>query len=94
MRVLTLVCLTSSFAACGTREVIVEKPVPVEIPGPVQYVGVPSDLLLLRQKSTIPDTLTYGEAITLWAVDRATIDALLGQLRAIEVLNDGTSDDH
>lgn len=54
-----------------------------------EYVPVPSDLLVLRQPSTIPDTLTYGEAVTLWAVDRATIETLLGQLQAIQTL-DGT----
>lgn len=83
-------CLPLCLTACGSREVIVEKPVPVEVPGPVQYIPVPSDLLLLRQPSTIPDGVTYGEALTLWAIDRATIEALLGQLRAIEVLNAGT----
>lgn len=92
MRVLILLSLTTLFAACGTERVV-EKPVLVEVPGPVEYVAVPADLLLRHIKTTIPATLTYGEALQLWAEDRAIIEKQNGQLAAIEVLNDGPSVD-
>lgn len=73
--------------ACGTTK-IVEKPVPVEVVR-FERVPVPSDLLVRHQPATIPEQLTYGEAIQLWSADRAIIETLLGQIRAIESLNDG-----
>lgn len=77
-----LVSLMPLFAACGTER-IVEKPVVVEVPGPVQWREVPADLLLECVKSSIPDGLTYGEALEAWAEDRAQIDVCNGQLQAI-----------
>jgi len=65
----------------------VENPVVVEVPGPVEYIPVPAELLIHREKSTIPDGITYGDGLTLWAADRATIDMLLGQIRGIEALH-------
>ena len=74
--------------ACATER-IVEKPVPVEVIR-VEQTPVPDDLLILHAKTTIPDTLTYGEAIQLWAEDRALVDILNGQLIAIGKLNEQT----
>ncbi len=78
--------------SCGTERVI-EEPVGVEVVR-VEYVAVPSDLLLMRQPTTIPESVTYGEALLLWSEDRATIGALLGQLEGIGVLNDGVNGDN
>ena len=70
--------------ACGNTKII-EKPVPVPVEV-VKYIEVPFDLTMKRNKVTLPDTLTYGEALELWSVDRATIDTLNGQLEAVESL--------
>jgi hypothetical protein len=92
---LILLCLTSWLTLSGCESTrIVEKPVPVEVVR-VERVPVPADLLIRHIKVTIPPTLTYGEAIQLWAEDRAIVDKLNGQLQAIEVLNDGSrGNDH
>ena len=37
-------------------------------------VPVPADLLVQHQKTTIPESLTYGDAMQLWSADRAIID--------------------
>ena len=74
------------------REVIVEKPVPVPVPGPTKWVDVPRNLVVIRNKTTLPETLSYGESLQLWSADRATIEALNGQLRAIQGLNDGDTE--
>lgn len=83
--VLTLLFLTLFLTACGSTKVV-EKPVPVYIDR-VEYIDVPYDLTIRRNKTTLPDTITYGEALELWAVDRATIDTLNGQMEAVESLN-------
>lgn len=62
---------------------IVEKPVPVEVPGPVEWREIPPNLLIQHNKTTIPEAITYGEALQLWSEDRAIVDTLLGQLSAI-----------
>lgn len=79
-------CPLPFLTACGGVKVV-EKPVPVEI---VRYerVSVPADLTAPGQKQTIPARISYGEAILLWAEDRATIDRVNGQLRAIRSLED------
>lgn len=69
-----------------------EKPVPVEV-FHVEQLPVPAELLVQHQKTTIPEVLTYGQAMQLWSADRSIIDTLLGQIRAIESLNDGASSD-
>jgi hypothetical protein len=51
-------------------------------------VPVPDNLLLQHQKTTIPESMTYGEALQLWAEDRGIIDTLLGQLLGIKSLSD------
>lgn len=57
------------------------------VPYPVtEYIGVPAELTMQRNKITLPEELTYGEALEHWAIDRATIDTLNGQLRAIQSL--------
>lgn len=65
-----------------------EKPVPVPGPTVYEYVDVPSDFLIQHEKTTIPETLTYGEAIMLWSLDRAIIETQNGQIRAIGSLNE------
>ena len=72
-------------SACGTTK-IVEKPVPVEVIV-VKYVPVPDSFLIRREKSTIPNNLTYGEAMQLWIEDRATLDVQNNQLLAIGTLD-------
>ena len=83
--ILPLILLLST--GC-VREVIVEKPVPVEVPGPVEWRDIPPNLLIQHNKSTIPEALTYGEALQLWAEDRASIESLNGNIRAISSLSD------
>lgn len=87
MRVSIVLCILIFLAACGTTRVVAS-PVPVEVPGPVQWQDVPAALLVLHQKATIPGELTYGEAMQLWSADRGIIDTLLGQLEGISSLND------
>ena len=84
MRVLIPLFLTLSLTACGTER-LVEKPVPVEVVR-VEYIPIPADMFHMEQKQTIPETLTYGQAIELWSEDRATIEALNARLRAIQAL--------
>lgn len=64
---------------------IVEKPVPVEVVR-VEVVPIPAELLHVEHKQSIPDQITYGQAIELWSEDRATIDILNGRLDAIRIL--------
>ena len=71
--------------ACAPTR-IVEKPVPVEIAGPVEFVAVPEDLLVIHLKTDIPPTITYGEGALLWAADRESLDKANGQLAGIAVL--------
>ena len=91
MRVWILLLTLPWFAACGATK-IVEKPVPYPVPGPTQYVEVPADLTLNREKTTIPESITYGQALELWSRDRSTIDTLNGQLLGIKSLNEQGTD--
>jgi hypothetical protein len=86
MRALPLLCLLPFvlLSSC-TREVLVDRPVPVEIVR-VEYVKIPSDLTVERPKAPVPPDLTYGDALSLWSEDRARIDTLNGQIRAIRSL--------
>ena len=77
-----------SLIACGSNEIIVPEPVVVPIPGTVERTPVPPDFLVQRRKSTIPDTLTYGDSLQLWAEDRASLDSVNAQLGAIEELTE------
>lgn len=79
----------SSLHGCASERVV-EKPIVVHVPGPVKYVDIPPELLVKHQKTDIPESITWGEGAILWSLDRAIIDTLLGQLAAIESLNDGT----
>lgn len=79
-------------SACSTQK-IVPSPVLVEVPGPVQYIDIPAEHLVIHNKSTYQPGLLYNEALKLWVADRSTIDVLLGQLEAIRSLNDGNSGD-
>lgn len=86
MRVWIPLCLLSCLTACAT-EVIVEKPVPVEVEV-VKWTPVPADLTIQEPKKPIPDELSYGEAIELWSQDRASLETVNARLRAIQGLSD------
>lgn len=86
-RVLIPLCLTLSLTACGTERVV-EKPVIVEVVK-TEWRSIPADLTEQCPKVTIPDGLTFGQAIELWAEDRAAIDACNGKLAGIKSLGDG-----
>lgn len=77
--------LTFSLIGCGQTKII-EKPVPVEVIK-TERVGVPEDLLIRHQKTTVPETLTFGDAMQLWVEDRAMVDKLNGQITAIQSLS-------
>ena len=85
MRALLLLFPIMSCASCGTREIVVEKPVPVEVTV-VEYVPVPPELLQQRPQAAIPDGLTYGQALELWSRDRASLEAQNASLKAIAEL--------
>ena len=87
MRALVLLCLLSFLMACSTERVVL-KPEIVEITT-TEYVAVPADLTTPISKQERPDgDVTYGDAINLWVLERATIDTLNGRLKAIESLGD------
>ena len=86
MRVLILLFLASWLTACAT-EVIVEKPVPVEVEV-VRWTPIPADLTEQIIKKPIPVGLTYGEAIDLWSQDRVSLDVVNARLRGIQELSD------
>jgi hypothetical protein len=86
LRVWLVLCLSNWLIACAT-ETVVSEPVVVEVERTV-FVPVPDNLLLQHQKTTIPESMTYGEALQLWAEDRGIIDTLLGQLLGIKSLSD------
>ena len=67
------------------NEVLVPEPVIVEVVT-VERLPVPADLLIQRTKSTVPEALTYGDGLQLWAEDRANLDSVNAQLGAIDGL--------
>ena len=75
-----------TLSGCSSQEVVTPQPVIIEIPGPVQFVDIPPDLLVLHNKSTIPDELTFGQAMQLWVADRETIDIYVGNTEALKSL--------
>lgn len=81
MLVLMLICQLLWLTACATER-IVEKPVPVEIVK-TEYVPIPTDLLRVEPKQVVPEQLTYGQAIELWAEDRASLEKVNGRLKAV-----------
>lgn len=78
-----LIFLISGCAA----ENLVPTPEIVRVPGPVERIEVPGDLLVEHQPSEIPAQLTFGEALRLWNQDRATIELHLEDKQAIRDLN-------
>ena len=86
----TLPFLLLFLTSCGSERVI-EKPVIHEVVR-IERIAVPSEHLVRHIKTTIPETISYGEAIQLWSEDRAIIEIQNGQLEAIEVLNDAVDD--
>lgn len=83
-------CLAIFSTSCGTSRVI-EKPVLVETVR-IERVNVPAELLVNCAKSAIPDELTFGGGVGLWADDRACVDILNGQIEGIRVLNEQGTD--
>lgn len=80
---LSLLCLLT---ACSQTEVIPD-PVVVEVVR-IERTPVPGELLVPIPKQGRPEgEVTFGDAVALWAEDRATIDALNGRLRAIASLD-------
>ncbi len=77
-------CLALSLTACGTTRVV-EKPVPVEIVR-TERVPVPADLLTPVPRETIPESLSFAQALELWQLDRESVEKLNGRLRAIQAL--------
>lgn len=75
-----------TLSACSTTE-IVEKPVPVEVVK-TEFVPVPADLVAEIPKNTVPDGLTFADALELWSEDRAIIDTLNARLRGIQGLSE------
>ena len=71
---------------CATEKFV---PIPeiVEVPGPIQWREIPPSLTAPVPKVSIPDALTYGDALKAWSKDRAAIDKLNGQLLGIKSLN-------
>ena len=86
MRVLILLCLPLCLTACGTER-IVEKPVVHEVIK-TEWRSIPGDLTTECVKATINSDMTYGEALSAWAQDRASLDVCNGKLNGIKRLTD------
>lgn len=85
MRVWILLSLMIAFVGCA-NERVVEKRVPVVIQGPPQIIKIDPELLQTCSKTDIPELVTYGDGLELWAIDRACLDIANGKLKAIESL--------
>lgn len=86
-RALMLLLTTLLFAGCSTDRII-DRPVPVEVVR-TEYIPVSESLVTPIEPSVIPDKLTYGMALTLWAQDRRAIANLNKQLEEIRSLSNG-----
>ena len=75
------------FASCSAER-IVDRPVPVEVVR-TEYVPVPLSLTEPIAPATIPDNITYGTALTLWAQDRRALLDLNARLLEIRNLKNG-----
>ncbi len=86
-RTAALCALLLAFGSgCSTPRVI-EKPIPVEVPGPVERVPVPASLLEQREPVDLPqDPPTYGEIWRMWVEDRANLRIVNNQLQSIKDL--------
>ncbi len=82
--VLTPLSLALLLSGCASER-IVERPVPVPVET-VKYIPVPADLLVPCQKASVPQGVTYGEALALWSRDRASVDTCAARLLAIRQL--------
>jgi hypothetical protein len=67
------------------HETLVEVPVPVEVVR-VERVSIPADLLVTEKPAEIPQGLTYGAALHLWSIDRASLEVVNGRIEAVRVL--------
>ena len=78
-------CLPAFLTACATERVVTVPEV-VEV---VRYerVNIPPELLSDCRISPVTDDLTFGQAVGLWADDRASLAACNGQLEAIRSLD-------
>ena len=79
--VLTPLCLLLCLTSCASERVVLQPKVVTETV--TEYIPVPADYLIQHQKEIVPDLLTYGEAIALWAEDRANLDKANSQLESI-----------
>jgi hypothetical protein len=52
----------------------------------VERILVPSDLLVTEKPAEIPQGLTYGQALHLWSIDRASLEVVNGRIEAVRVL--------
>ena len=79
-------------AGCATERVVLVPEVVTVVE--TQWREIPGDLTRTQGKTTVPATLTYGEALEAWSRDRAAIDKLNGQLTGIRSLSVGKDDDN
>lgn len=80
--VLILLCLMKCLTACSPTQ-LVPDPVLVEVPGERVLVKC-QDLEPIAPTARPAGAVTYGEAIGLWADDRAALATVNGKLGACE----------
>ena len=86
MRVLPLLCLLIFCQACAPTRVVT-KPEVVTVTK-TEWKPVPADLVKPENPAEIPNSVTYGDALALWAEDRRSLAIVNGRLKAIESLGD------
>ena len=80
-------CILTLLMGCAPSR-IVEKPVPVTIEV-TKYREFPAGLTQTAPVSSIPDDLTYSQALALWAADRASLITANARLRGIQEVSGG-----
>lgn len=75
------------FATACSHERVITKPEIVTVVE-TRTIPVPVDLTQEAAPTPIPEGLSYGEALSRWAMDRETIRVLNARLRAIAGLSD------
>ena len=82
---LPLFLLPFLIACAPTR--VVTKPEVVTVTK-TEWRPVPADLVTPENPSAIPNGVTYGDALALWAEDRKSLAIVNGRLAAIKSLGD------